>query len=60
MLQHRTVANPGILKTLNNKPEVIIARLKNTQVWIQKGERENARGEGVGKNQKIDSEINIS
>ena len=54
------MANPGILKTLNNKPEVMIARPKNTQVWIQKGERENARGEGVGKNQKIDSGINIS
>ena len=60
MLQHRTVANPGILKTLNNKPEVIIARPKNTQVSIQKWERENARDEGVGKNQKIDSGINIS
>lgn len=42
MLQHRTVANPGI-KALNNNPEVIIAPQKNTQVWIQEGEREKAK-----------------
>ena len=37
MLQHRTVANSGIFKGLNNNPEVIIAPPKNTQVWIQEG-----------------------
>lgn len=43
MLQHRTVANSGIFKGLNNNPEVIIAPPKNTQVWIQEGEREKAK-----------------
>ena len=43
MLQHRTVANSGIFKDLNNNPEVIIAPPKNTQVWIQEGEREKAK-----------------
>ena len=53
MLQHRTVANPGILKALNNKPEVIIARPKNTQVWIQEGEREKAEEvKGWGRTKK--------
>ena len=53
MLQHRTVANPGILKVLNNKPEVIIARPKNTQVWIQEGDREKAEEvKGWGRTKK--------
>ena len=53
MLQHRTVANPGILKTLNNKPEVIIAPQKNTQVWIQEEEREKAKEvKGWGRTKK--------
>ena len=43
MVQHRTVANSGIFKALNNNPEVIIATPKNTQVWIQEGEREKAK-----------------
>ena len=43
MLQHRTVANPGIFKALHYDPEVIIAPQKNTQVWIQQGEREKAK-----------------
>ena len=43
MLQHRTVANPGICKALHYDPEVIIAQPKNIQVWIQEGEREKAK-----------------
>ena len=52
MLQHRTVANSGI-KALNNNPEVIIAPQKNTQVWIQEGEREKAKEvKGWGRTKK--------
>jgi len=43
MLQHRTVANSGIFKALKYNPEVIITSPKNTQVWIQEGEREKAK-----------------
>ena len=52
MLQHRTVANPGIFKALNYNPEVIIAPQKNNQVWIQQGEREKAKEVRGGEERK--------
>ena len=60
MLQHRTVANIGIFKALNYNPEVIIAPQKNTQVWIQEGEREKAKevkGWGRKKNRQWNKHI---